>query len=227
MNAAFANNKEKRSDVQHNNGNGQATISNSYVIKSEKMSHSSTEPINKVIEGCIKGDRNSQHVLYKMFYGKMLGVCIRYAKDSDEARDILQEGFIKVFTHLKEFGKEGSAEGWIRKIMVNTAIDFYRKNKQSILKADSEYVETNGTEVMDEQEGEEYKNIKPEEVIEAVQKLSPVYKTIFNLYVVEGYTHRQIAEQLGINEGTSKSNYSKAKANLKKLLADKIKVYQH
>lgn len=191
------------------------------------MSAHGTEDTQKLIAACLKGDRNSQFVLYKLYYGKMLGVCLRYAKDTDEARDILQEGFLKVFTRLSDFGGSGSFEGWIRRIMVNTAIDHYRKNRQSPLKADPDYVENNGVEVVEENESEEYGGIRPEEVMEAVQKLTPAYRTIFNLYALESYTHKQIGELLGISEGTSKSNYSKARANLKKLLADKIKVLQH
>lgn len=191
------------------------------------MSLPGNEQTEKLIAGCIKGDRNSQHVLYKLYYGKMLSICLRYAKDSDEARDILQEGFMKVFTHIADFGKSGSFDGWVRRIMVNTAIDYYRKNKQSILKSDPDLVDASAEEIIDENDGDEYKGISPGDVMEAVQKLSPVYKTIFNMYVVDGFTHKQIAEQLGINEGTSKSNYSKAKANLKKMLADKIKQFQH
>lgn len=151
---------------------------------------------------------------------------MRYTKDQDEARDILQEGFIKVFGHIAEYGKSGSFEGWIRKIMVNTAIDSYRKSKHLIVKVDSEYVEANAEDIKEDEDADDYKGISPAEVMEAVQKLTPVYRAIFNMYVVDGFTHKQIAEQMGITEGTSKSNYSKAKANLKKLLADKIKKYQ-
>ncbi|MBI4931370.1 MAG: sigma-70 family RNA polymerase sigma factor [Bacteroidetes bacterium] len=191
------------------------------------MSETSKEQINKVVEGCIKGDRKSQQVLYMMFYGKMLGVCMRYSKDSDEAKDVLQEGFIKVFMNINKFGASGSFEGWVRKIMVNTAIDFYRKNKHSVVQANSEYVEANGEEAMTENEnGMDYSGINTNEIMEAVQKLSPVYRTVFSMYVIDGYSHKEIAAQLGINEGTSKSNLSKAKTNLKKAFAGKIKLYQ-
>jgi len=191
------------------------------------MNESSKEQITKVIEGCKKGDRKSQQVLYMMFYGKMLGVCMRYSKDSEDARDILQEGFVKVFLNLKSFGASGSFEGWVRRIMVNTAIDFYRKSKQSIVIANSDYVELNGEDVTDDNNNEmNYANISTNEIMEAVQKLSPVYRTVFNMYVMDGYTHKEIAAQLGINEGTSKSNFSKAKMNLKKMFAARIKITQ-
>ena len=148
---------------------------------------------------------------------------MRYVKDQDEAKDLLQEGFIKVFGHISDFEKSGTLEGWIRRIMVNTSIDFYRKNKKNILKVDSDYLETKVENIEDEKDANEYNNLQPKDIMDAVQKLTPVYRTIFNMYVVDGYTHKQIAEQLGINEGTSKSNYFKAKANIRKLLADKIK----
>ncbi len=191
------------------------------------MTETGKEKIEALIEGCIKGDRNSQHVLYKLYYGKMLGVCMRYAKDHEEARDILQEGFIKVYSNISDFGKSGSFEGWVRKIMVNTAIDTYRKNKQSIFQVDSDYVDANAEVIEDENESEEYNGINPAQIMEAVQKLSPAYRAIFNMYVVDEFTHKEIAAQLGISEGTSKSNYSKAKANLKRMLEDKIKKFQH
>ena len=193
------------------------------VMNEIRKENNSNEQINQLIDGCIKGDRNSQQVLYKMFYGKMLGVCMRYVKDQDEAKDLLQEGFIKVFGHISDFEKSGTLEGWIRRIMVNTSIDFYRKNKKNILKVDSDYLETKVENIEDENDANEYNGLQPKDIMDAVQKLTPVYRTIFNMYVVDGYTHKQIAEQLGINEGTSKSNYFKAKANIRKLLADKIK----
>ena len=188
------------------------------------MNDSSKEEIQKVLEGCIRGERKSQQVLYMMFYGKMLGVCLRYSKDPDDARDILQDGFVKAFLNLKNFGASGSFEGWLRRIMVNTAIDFYRKSKQSVVFANSEYVEANGSDMKEESDGElNYEGINTNEIMEAIQKLSPAYRTVFNMYVVDGYSHKEIAEQLGISEGTSKSNLSKAKMNLKNRFADKIK----
>ncbi|HEY4800029.1 MAG TPA: RNA polymerase sigma factor, partial [Bacteroidia bacterium] len=188
------------------------------------MNDSSKEEIQKILEGCIRGERKSQQVLYMMFYGKMLGVCLRYSKDPDDARDILQDGFVKAFLNLKNFGASGSFEGWLRRIMVNTAIDFYRKSKQSVVFANSEYVEANGSDMKEESDGElNYEGINTNEIMEAIQKLSPAYRTVFNMYVVDGYSHKEIAEQLGISEGTSKSNLSKAKMNLKNRFADKIK----
>lgn len=204
-----------------------ATNSGSRVFNGEKPMNlpENPEALFEIIEGCIRGERNCQQKIYESFYGTMMGLCLRYTKDKDDALDVLQDGFIKVFLNLKHFGNKGSLEGWMRKIMVNTAIDFYRRNKKSLLFADSEYVEKNAEEVTEENNNEEeFLSISASEIMEAVQQLTPAYRTVFNMYVVDGYTHKEIAEQLGINEGTSKSNFAKAKKNLKKVLAKKTKV---
>ena len=178
--------------------------------------------IVEMVSGCVKGDRKSQESLYKMYYGKMMGICMRYADNSDEAKDILQEGFIKVFNSLSKFDFEGSFEGWIKKIMVNTAIDSFRKNKKTIKIFDKNVALEN----LDQRQEDDYdnsvsNNIKTAELLEAIQKLTPAYKTVFNLYVIDGYSHQQIADALNISVGTSKSNYSKAKQNLQKFLQNK------
>lgn len=178
----------------------------------------------EIIEGCIRGDRSNQQKMYELLYGKMLAVCIRYTREREDAVDVLQEGFIKVFANIRQFESTGSFEGWVRKIMVNTAIDFFRKNKKMIVYSNSEYVENNAEDIKEEETGDdEYMNVSPDKIMEAVQQLTPQYRTVFNMYVVDGYTHKEIAQELGINEGTSKSNYSKAKMNLKKALSKKIK----
>ena len=174
------------------------------------------------IRGCIEGDRRSQQRLYEAYYGKMMVVCRRYAKDNDEALDIFQEGFIKVFNNISKYGDKGSFEGWIRRIMVNTAIDHIRKNK-----VNNSMVELNErhTDTMSEEEDESdaiLNNIGYDELLLCVQDLSPAYRQVFNMYVVDGFSHQEIADALNISVGTSKSNLSKAKVNLKKLLSDKI-----
>ena len=173
----------------------------------------------ELIDGCVNGDRKYQQIVFKMYYGKMMGVCMRYAKDQDTAQDIVQDGFIKVFEKVNKFNKEGSFEGWIRRIMVNTAIDFFRKKKKDfiLLEDDSRIKQEDDVDIFNEDSGAFY-GIKPAMVMEAMAKLSPAYKTVFNLYVVENYTHAEIAEMLGVSVGTSKSNLSKAKLNLKKIL---------
>jgi len=186
-----------------------------------------SEPLFDIVEGCKRGERKCQHELYKNLYGKMFGICLRYGKGYEEARDLLQEGFVKIFLSIKSFSGTGSFEGWARKIMVNTAIDFFRKSRNIPEYAHSELVENKAGEIKEaEPENQEYMNLHPNEIMEAVQKLSPSYKMVFNLYVMDGYTHKEIAQQLGISEGTSKSNYAKAKINLRKMLERKLKIYQ-
>ena len=124
------------------------------------MSEAYQEPLIKIVEGCLKGDRKCQQAVYQKFYGKMLGLCMRYAKDKDEARDILQDGFIKVFSNMKNYGGNGSFEGWVRRIVTNTAIDFYRKNKNAKINTSSEMVESSGEEITeDNNEESEYNHI--------------------------------------------------------------------
>lgn len=179
----------------------------------------------EIIKGCLKNDRASQKALYEHFYSKMLGVCLRYSNDSDEAKDVLHEAFLKVFTNLKNFTGSGSFEGWIRRIMVNTAIDQLRKNKQNYLIVSTVYANEKASDTADEMSDDDLSmHISQDDIVKAVQELTPAYRNVFNLYVVEEYTHKEIAEMLDISEGTSKSNLSKAKFNLKKNLLQIIKV---
>ena len=182
-----------------------------------------TKQLQALIDGCLKGDRRSQQAIHKMFYGKMKAVCMRYTRDSDQAMDVLQEGFLKVFNNLDKFTGVGTFEGWMRRIMVNLSIDRFRKLKHDfILLSDQDTLERWEGDVNEESdeldELEEIYSITPEQVIDAMQQLTPAYRTVFNLYVYEDYTHQDIAEALGISVGTSKSNYAKAKKNMKKLL---------
>lgn len=152
-----------------------------------------------------------------------MGVCLRYTKDQDTAQEVLQVGFIKVFEKLEHFDFKGSFEGWVRRIIVNTSIDSIRKNKRGPIATDEEYMFND--ETSNEQEENdliELNSIKAEHAMNAIQQLSPAYKTVFNLYVIENYSHKEIAEILGVSEGTSKSNLAKAKQNLKKILNDKF-----
>jgi len=185
--------------------------------------------LNYLIDGCIRGDRKCQEKVYEMHYRKMLGVCMRYTRNTDEAKDLVQDGFIKVFTKLEKYNRSGSFEGWIRRIVVNNAIDSFRRKKNDFVLTDSEHVLDGGAEDqnMPGQEDEGFYNIKPENVLEAIQGLSPAYKAVFNLYVMENYSHKEIAEMLDISVGTSKSNLAKAKMNLKRNLENAfIKGYE-
>jgi RNA polymerase sigma factor (sigma-70 family) len=153
-----------------------------------------------------------QQELYRRFAPKMFGVCLRYAGNTEEAEDILQEGFIKIFNKIGSYRGDGSFEGWIRRIFVNTAIEQFRKKTylQPITETEENTMEGKYLSVLDD--------LAEKDIIQLVQKLSPGYRTVFNMYVVEGYTHKQIAESLGISEGTSKSQLSRAKLILQDLV---------
>ena len=162
-----------------------------------------------------------QHELYKRFAPLMFGVCLRYAGNTQEAEDILQEGFIKVFSKLGSFRGEGSFEGWVRRIFVNTAIEHYRKKIQiqPITEYEENTIEGKYLSALDD--------MAEKDIIHLVQQLSPGYRTVFNMYVIEGYTHKQIAEALGINEGTSKSQLSRARLILQELVKTFIEKRKH
>ncbi len=186
-----------------------------------------TKHLQALIDGCLKGDRRSQQAIHKMFYGKMKAVCMRYTRDSDQAMDVLQEGFLKVFNNLEKYTGVGTFEGWMRRIMVNLSIDRYRRLKHDlVLLGEQNDIENWGGETDEETEdsgeNDEIYDITPEQIIDAMQQLSPAYRTVFNLYVYEDYTHQDIAEALGISVGTSKSNYAKAKKNMRKLLTKNL-----
>jgi len=185
------------------------------------MDLSDISNVKQLVEACIKGERKSQKQFYQMFYGKMLASCMRYAENREEAKDIVHDGFIKVFASLKDFGFKGSLEGWVKRIITNTAIDAVRKKKNFLV----EFEENKNYDAIiddhnDNVEYEQFINIKVEIVMKLIQKLSPMYKAVFNLYVFEEFTHKEIAEQLGINIGTSKSNFAKARRNLIKFFED-------
>ncbi|TCZ74520.1 RNA polymerase sigma factor [Flaviaesturariibacter aridisoli] len=165
-----------------------------------------------LVEGCRQGDRKLQKELYERFAPKMFGVCLRYAGATEEAEDILQEGFVKVFNKISSFRGEGSFEGWIRRIIVNTAIEHFRRKTylQPVTEREEETMESDYLSVLD--------SLAEKDIIGLVQQLSPGYRSVFNMYVVEGYTHKQIGELLGISEGTSKSQLSRAKAILQDLV---------
>jgi len=181
------------------------------------------EQLKRIIDGCIKNNRRSQEELFKLYYGKMLSVCMRYATDRDSAEEVLQEGFIKIFDKLEAFNYKGSFEGWMRRIMSNTAIDSIRKSKKNPTLTDNdEDFKLGAEDPMVINEEFEAIGMKAEMAMEAINQLSPAYKAVFNLYVLEEYTHKEIAEILGISEGTSKSNLSKAKMNLQKILKEQF-----
>lgn len=169
----------------------------------------SVTQIEEIIKNCQKGKRKSQHQLYQLYADKMMGVCLRYCKDRMEAEDCLQEGFIKVFTKIHLFGFKGSFEGWVRRIIVNTVIEHFRKKKLEVLVDEFPLMTEN-------EEADIYVPIVDEKVLlSLIQELPSQYRLVFNMYVIEGYSHKEIAEDIGISVGTSKSNLSRAKQWLK------------
>ena len=153
-----------------------------------------------------------QEILYQRFASKMYGVCLRYAGTAQDAEDILQEGFIKIFKKIGSFRSEGSFEGWLRRIFVNTAIEHFRRKRylQPVGEKEENTIEGKYLSVLDD--------MAEKDVLALVQQLSPGYRTVFNMYVVEGYTHKEIADMLEISEGTSKSQLSRAKVILQDLV---------
>ncbi|MFD2583503.1 RNA polymerase sigma factor [Pedobacter vanadiisoli] len=165
--------------------------------------------IDDLMEGCKAGDRKMQELLYRQTAAKMLAVCMRYAKDRMEAEDVLQMGYIKIFQKIKEYRGDGSFEGWIRRVMVNTAIESYRKNLRSlnVVEIDEAYEQPST--------GFDFGTLGMQDLMKVIQKLADGYRMVFNMYVIEGYSHKEIGEALGISEGASKSQLSRARAILK------------
>jgi RNA polymerase sigma-70 factor (ECF subfamily) len=179
--------------------------------------------LKQIVEGCLKGERRSQERLFTMFYGKMMAVSMRYIGDRDSAQEVLQVSFLKVFDKLEHFDFSGSLEGWIRRIVSNTAIDHLRKAKKDPFLSDQDNdFKSMAADPMQEQEILAHTQLKAEFAQKAIEKLSPAYRTVFNLYVIEELSHKEIAELLGISEGTSKSNLAKAKMNLQRHLKEQF-----
>jgi len=176
------------------------------------------EELDEIIKGCKAGKRAAQGKLYKLLSKKMFGVCLIYTKDYTAAEDVLQEGFVKVFSHIAQYQNTGSFEGWVRKIMVNTALERFRRQK--LLYSDKEVEEYANDFSYDDI----VSNISARDLLDIVQELTPQYRMVFSLYALEGYTHKEIADQLGISEGASKSNLSRARV----ILQHKVeKLFQH
>jgi RNA polymerase sigma factor (sigma-70 family) len=162
----------------------------------------------QIIEGCAQHDRKAQQVLYDKYSRFLLGICLRYASDKAEAEDILQESFLKIFFNIKDFSGTGSFIGWLRKVAVNTAITHYHKNLKYRYHVEIEEYVSVETGVTSFEED----FFTSEELFKVMNELPPGYRLVFNLYAVEGYKHKEIAEILGIDTNTSKSQYSRAKA---------------
>ena len=166
--------------------------------------------IDELVTRCKANERKAQELLYKQFASKMLGVCMRYATDRMEAEDMLQNGFIKVFQKMEDYRGDGSFEGWIRRIMVHSSIEYYRKYHKMVQLVDVEHAESH-TSV----DALATSKLAANDLMALIQQLAPGYRIVFNLYAIEGYSHREIAEIAGISEGASKSQLSRARAVLK------------
>ena len=166
-----------------------------------------------LIQGCKQNDRESQRLLYQHYYGYAMSICVRYCRSMEESKEIVNDGFMKVFKKLDQHETESSFKAWLRRIMVNASIDHYRKEVKHYHHSaiDQDFspgvVKNNALD-----------DLSYAELIGMIQRLSPAYRAVFNLYVIDGFTHHEISEILGISEGTSKSNLMKARDNLKKML---------
>lgn len=158
-------------------------------------------------------ERWAQQALYEQHYGKMMGICLRYASSRDEALDLLHESFIKIFQNIHRYQPDTSLGGWMRTIVVNTCIDHHRRNARRRTEDLEE------TQTFSAGEPDALSRLSEKEILDAVQRLSPVYRAVFNLYVVEGYSHKEIAEALQITESTSRSNLLKARYKLQEYLS--------
>jgi len=168
-----------------------------------------------LIEGCKRGDRHAQRFLFEHLSGKMYTVCCRYIKSRMEAEDVLVMAFTKIFERIGQYKNEGSFEGWIRRIMINECLTYLRKNKSMYLETDiAAAAHAPDYDVLED-------HLQAEDVLRVVASLPPGYRIVFNMFALDGYSHKEIAEQLGISENTSKSQLSRARAFLQKALTEK------
>lgn len=166
----------------------------------------------EIVQGCIKEDRHCQQELFVRYAGKMLAVCMRYTRHRMEAEDILQDAFVKVFDNIHKFQFKGSFEGWIRRIVINTALKNYSKKSFQQEQIGLENQPEHSTEP------ESYKNLEYEEILRLINRLPEGYRVVFNLYAIEGYSHKEIADMLGIQESTSRSQLVKARKMLQGMI---------
>lgn len=183
-----------------------------------KKKHLNTESMKmsdeQLVKKCLEKDTLAQKHLFDMYSKKMMGVCLRYSKDSDEAQDVLQIGFIKVFEKLDLYNSTGSLEGWIRKIIVNTALDNIRRNKKFMNDIELEKVDYQ----LHNYNEDAVDVLSAQDLLGVIKKMPTGFRTVFNMYVIEGYSHQEIAEELTISVNTSKSQLSRARAYLQKVL---------
>lgn len=170
----------------------------------------------KMLEGCRKQDRDSQRQLYEKYFGAMSYICMRYLKDKDQVYDLVQEGFIKIFQNIRKFEGKGSLEGWMKRIMINLCLDYLRKINRRLPDVPIE-------EIYDLEVAEDVvADMEAEYILALLQQLGPMYRTVFNLCVIEGYAHKEISKMLKIRESTSRAYLTSAKKQIRRLLADVI-----
>lgn len=167
-----------------------------------------------IIKGCLKGERKAQQQLYESYSKKFLAICMRYVKDKDLAEDVMIEGFMKIFEKMPQFEGKGSFEGWMKRIIVTQSLLTLRNNRNLSMEVNME----NHLETMNS--AYELNHMEAEELMDLVQELAVGYRTVFNLYAIEGYSHAEIADLLGITESTSKSQLNRARNTLKQKIAD-------
>lgn len=171
---------------------------------------------DELIDKCLQGDQRAQKALFEKYSRKMMSVCMRYAPDREQAEDVLQDAFVKVFTHLGSFKREGSFEGWIRRTMVNTSLDNLRKKRADLIDADiseAEYLAGSDQKVVGK--------MRVEELMKLIHDMPTGYRTVFNMYAIEGYSHKEIADELGVTESTSKTQFRKARTYLMNIIGER------
>lgn len=170
----------------------------------------------QLVKKCLEKDALAQKQLFEFYSKRMMGVCLRYSKDKGEAQEVLQIGFIKVFEKLTLYNGKGSLEGWIRKVVVNTALDNIRKNKKFMDNVEMDKVDFQ----LQNDDVSGYEELKAQDLLKIIQAMPTGFRTVFNLFAVEGYSHKEIAEELNISVSTSKSQYSRARVYLQKVLIE-------
>jgi RNA polymerase sigma factor (sigma-70 family) len=170
----------------------------------------------ELVKECVSGNAIAQKKFYDLFARKMMGVCLRYSKDYNEAQDVLQDGFVKIFNKLPAFESKGSLEGWVRRIIVNTALDAYRKAKKH-----QNNVDIDSVSYLLDSDDYTIENINADDLLKIIHAIPEGYRVVFNLFAIEGYSHKEIAERLGVTESTSKSQFSRARKMLRKILVEK------
>ena len=178
------------------------------------MEYSIRLPLSEteLIGACVSQERWAQQLLYETHYGALMAICMRYSNGEDEAVDLLHEGFIKIFTQLHKYRRDTDLSAWMKRVMVNNCIDHFRKYSRQ------RTAEITEADQLQSAEADAISQYSEKEILEAIRKLTPAYRTIFNLYVIEGFSHKEIGEKMNITESTSRSNLLKARLKLKEFL---------